>query len=76
MPNMDDFHAFQSTTGGGSGGGDSGGCLSPTAITIVVIIAILYIIGKIAGQGFNTCINTILKNILIICATKQAKEFY
>lgn len=49
MPNMDDFHAFQSTTGSGSGDSDSGGCLSPTAITIVVIIAILYIIGKIAG---------------------------
>ncbi len=43
MPNMDDFHAFQSTTGGGSGGGCSGGCLSPTIITIVVIVAILYI---------------------------------
>lgn len=29
MPNMDDFHAFQSTTGGGSGDSDLGGCLSP-----------------------------------------------
>lgn len=37
MPNMDDFHAFQSTTGGGSGGGDSGGCFSPkTKVKTVV----------------------------------------
>ena len=50
MPNVDDFHAFQSTTGGSSGGsGCSGGCLNPTIITIVVIVAILYIVGKLFG---------------------------
>lgn len=42
MPNMDDFHAFQST----SGGGDATGCLSPTAVAIFLVIAFGYLMVK------------------------------
>ncbi len=48
MPDLNDFHAFKSTTDGSSGGG-SIGCLSPTIIGVIVIILILYIIGKLSG---------------------------
>ena len=48
MPDLDDFHAFLSTSGGsGSSGGAgcSGGCLP----WILAGLAILWIIGKLAG---------------------------
>lgn len=46
MPDLNDFHAFQSTSGGSSGGGGSGssvGCLT----WILAGLAMLWIIGKI-----------------------------
>lgn len=44
MPDMNDFHAFQSTSGGSNGGaGCSGGCLT----WILVGVAILWIVGKL-----------------------------
>lgn len=46
MPDLNDFHAFQSTSGGsnsGSGIGCSGGCFT----WILVILALLWIIGKL-----------------------------
>lgn len=49
MPDLNDFHAFQSTTGGESSGGGSIGCLSPTMIGIIAVIFVLYLIGKIFG---------------------------
>ena len=49
MPDLNDFHAFQSTTGGDSSGGGSIGCLSPTMTAIIVIVFVLYLIGKIFG---------------------------
>ena len=42
MPNLDDFHAFKSTSGGAGGG-----CSTPIVI-IGIIISILYLIGKCA----------------------------
>ena len=45
---MEDFHAFQSTTGENSGGGPIV-CLSPAIIAVIVIVVILYVIGKQFG---------------------------
>lgn len=48
MPNLNDFHAFQSTSGGGNGGGGlgcSGGCL----LWIIGGLAFLAIVGKLFG---------------------------
>ena len=45
MPDLNDFHAFQSTSGGSGGAGSSGGCLT----WILAGLAILWIIGKLAG---------------------------
>ena len=46
MPDLNDFHAFKSTSGGGvSGGGCGSGCVT----WILVGLAILWIIGKLAG---------------------------
>lgn len=47
MPDMNDFHAFKSTSGGSSGGGL--GCSGSAFTWILVIIGILYLIGKIIG---------------------------
>jgi len=41
MPDINDYHAFKSTSGGG-GGGSSGGCLP----WIIGILVFLYILGK------------------------------
>ena len=46
MPDMNDFHAFKSTSGGG---GSGGGCGSGCVTWILVGLAILWIIGKLAG---------------------------
>lgn len=43
MPDLDDFYAFKSTTGGSGGGGCSGSIF----IWILVIIGIIELIGKI-----------------------------
>lgn len=48
MSDMNNFHAFKST-GGGSDGGCGIVCLSPTTITIAIILFIIYLIGKIGG---------------------------
>ena len=50
MPDMNDFHAFNSTSGNDSNDVDCGvGCLSPTGIAIAIILFIIYFIGKISG---------------------------
>lgn len=45
MPDLNDFHAFKSTTSGNQGGGNGSGCLKPWVV-IVIIIAVLILIGK------------------------------
>lgn len=51
MPDMNDFHAFKSTSGGsnGSGNGTGIGCFTPTTIAIEIILFIIYLIGKFSG---------------------------
>ena len=46
MSNLDDFYAFNSTSGGDGEAGCGRGCLSPAAIIIVIIVFVLYVIGK------------------------------
>lgn len=47
MPDLNDFHAFKSTSGGGGSYGGGGG---PGCFTWVLIgLAILWVIGKLAG---------------------------
>ena len=46
MPNLDDFYAFNSTSGGDGETGCGLGCLSPASIIIAIIIFVLYVIGK------------------------------
>lgn len=49
MPDMNDFHAFKSTSGnGGDSGGGGGGCLKPILI-IGIIVLVLCLIGQCAG---------------------------
>lgn len=45
MPGMDDFHAFKSTSGGLGRSVCSGGLFT----WILVIVAVLWVIGKISG---------------------------
>ena len=46
MPDLNDFHACKSTSGGGgTGGGGGSGCFT----WILVGLAILWIIGKLSG---------------------------
>ncbi len=47
MPDLNDFHAFKSTSGG-SGGGGGLGCSSGFWVAIV-IIALLTLLGKCSG---------------------------
>lgn len=47
MPNINDYHAFNSTKGGGGGGGCTLGCLSPGVITVGIILLVIYLIGKL-----------------------------
>lgn len=50
MPDMNDFHAFKSTSSDSGGGqGCDFGCLSPTAITIAIILFVIYLVGKMGG---------------------------
>ena len=46
MPDLNDFYAFKSTTNGNSNGG-SMGCFNFTIIVIIAIMFVLYLIGKI-----------------------------
>lgn len=48
MPGMDDFHAFKSTSGGSGGSGGSG-CSGGLFTWIPVIVAVLWVIGKLSG---------------------------
>lgn len=48
MPGMDDFHAFKSTSGGSGGSGGSG-CSGGLFTWILVIVAVLWGIGKLSG---------------------------
>lgn len=50
MPDLNDFHAFTSTSGSGSGSGGSGSSSGPGCFTwILIVLAILWIIGKFSG---------------------------
>ena len=46
MPDLNDFHAFESTTGGSSGGG---GCSGTIFLWILVVVGIIELIGKVCG---------------------------
>ena len=48
MPGMDDFHAFKSTSGGSGDSGGSG-CSDGLFTWILVIVAVLWVIGKRSG---------------------------
>lgn len=45
MPDMSDFHAFKSTSFGGS----RGGCSSSVLLWIMIIVGVLWLIGKFAS---------------------------
>ena len=45
MPDMDNFHAFKSTSRGSGGSGCSGGFFT----WILVIVVVLWVIGKLSG---------------------------
>ena len=45
MPDMNDFHAFKSTSTGSGGGGCSGSIL----LWIMIIVGVLWLIGKVAA---------------------------
>lgn len=50
MPDLDDFYAFKSTSSsGGSSSDDSSGGGSGCLTWILVCLAILWVIGKLAG---------------------------
>lgn len=48
MPDLNDFHAFKSTSSGGSSGGGRSGCSTPW-LAIAVIVLILILLGKCAA---------------------------
>lgn len=45
MPNLNDFHAYKSTSGGGGGGGIDPGCLK-TVVVIGVIVLFLVLLSQ------------------------------
>lgn len=47
MPDMNDFHAFKSTSSGGSSSG--GGCSGSVLLWIMIIVGVLWLIGKCAS---------------------------
>ena len=56
MPDMNDYHAFKSTSGGsggGSGGGKGFGC-GWIVIVIVVLMLIFFIAGSVSGDAIDT----------------------
>ena len=46
MPNSNDYHAFNSTTGGGNSGGGGSGCSWRVIIWIAVIVELLTLLGR------------------------------
>jgi len=46
MPDMNDFHAFKGTSSGGSSGD---GCSGSVLLWIMIIIGVLWLIGKFAS---------------------------
>ena len=49
MPDLNDFHAFKSTSGGSSGGSGGGGSGLSKWIVILIIIALLTLLGECSG---------------------------
>lgn len=49
MPDINDFHSFKSTSSGTEGLGCGAGCLSPTTITVCLVLFLLHLIGKLGG---------------------------
>ena len=47
MPDMNDFHAFKSTSSGGSSG--AGGCSGSILLWIMIIVGVLWLLGKFAS---------------------------
>ena len=45
MPNMNDFYAFKSTSGGSDN--DGGGCFGSVFVWIIVILGVISFIGKL-----------------------------
>lgn len=57
MPDMDDFHAFKSTSGGSggsSGGGDKGFGCGWVVIVIVVLMLIFFIADSASWDAIDT----------------------
>ena len=58
MPDMNDFHAFKSTSGGsggsGNGGGQGIGCLAWFVIGIVVLMLIFFIADGASWDAIDT----------------------
>ncbi len=48
MPDLNDYHAFKSTSGG-SGGNSGAGCSSGCLPWILGVLAFLYLFGKLFG---------------------------
>ena len=48
MPDMNDFHAFKSTSGGSSGGSGGGSGLSKWRV-VLIIVALLTFLGQCSG---------------------------
>lgn len=44
MPDMNDFHAFKNTSGGGSSGGSGGGFGCGWVVIVIVVIALIFFI--------------------------------
>ena len=49
MPNLDDYHAFKSTSSDNSYSGGGSGCSGSIFTWIVVILAVLWLIGKLSA---------------------------
>lgn len=58
MPNLDDYHAFKNTSGGGSGGGKKGGGFG-LGWVVIVIVAIM-LVSFIADGASWDAIDTLL----------------
>ena len=59
MPNLNDFHAFKSTGGGGdnkSGGGSGGGCGCGWIVIVIVALYLLFFIANGAGWEAIDCL--------------------
>jgi len=57
MPDLNDFHAYKSTSGGGGSGGGKGsgfGCGGWTVIVIVVVMLIFFIADGASWDAIDT----------------------